>query len=68
MRMNLRWMLPAALMVAISTMLWVSYLDALVNDRAGVLAREREKAVLAAEHLARTAQSNLSNDRNNVAS
>jgi len=68
MRMNLRWMLPAALMVAISTMLWVSYLDAVVNNRAGVLARERDKAVLAAEHLARTAQSNLASDRNNVAS
>ena len=68
MRMNLRWILPGALMMAISIMLWASYLDAVVNDRAAVRARERDKAVLSAEHLARSAQGGLANSRTAVAS
>ena len=64
---TLRNALPAGLMVLVAAMLLLSYMDAMVNDRAAVRQRARVDAVIDAEHLARTAQRDLMNRRSSVA-
>ena len=64
---TLRNALPGGLMVLVAGMLFLSYLDAIVNDRAAVRQRARADAVIDAEHLARTAQRDLMDRRSSVA-
>ena len=67
-RYTLRNALPTGLLLVVLAMLVFSYVDSIVNGRAGVRERAREDAVLDAEHLARVAQRELQERPANVES
>ena len=67
-RYTLRNALPLGLLMVVITMLALAYLDTVLNGQLSVLQHARSDAVLDAEHLARTAQRELKERRDSVAS
>ncbi|NBX20142.1 MAG: PAS domain S-box protein [Betaproteobacteria bacterium] len=66
-RISLRSALPLGLAVAVVAMLLVSFFVGILNDRAAVVEHQTDDAILIAEHMARTAERGLANQREQVA-
>jgi two-component system sensor histidine kinase/response regulator len=66
-RFSLRFALPLGLALAVVAMLLVSFSIGILNDRAAVMEHQTDDAILIAEHMARTAERGLTNQREQVA-